>query len=657
MDKAVNENFIGEMPEAPSYSKTAPDAGPWWYLPPGAPLAMPTQDFTRPVSAVVEEKRRGYWVPRTAIFAGAAVLTAAFAHELFSILAFVVITPVQFLFLILSTIAFGWIAVGSLTAALGFLPLFIGEQPDTIEPPPPTSPLTGRTALLFPVYHEDPAQIAGAIEAMGRELAELGRSDYFDVFVLSDTRGDDAGEKEAAVYRALSAELSEIVTVYYRRRLKNTARKAGNIADWVERFGAAYQSFVILDGDSVMSGATLVSLAAAMEADPKAGLIQTVPRLVGGETLLQRLQQFASNTYGPAVAAGLAFWHRDQGNYWGHNAIIRTAAFASAAGLPDLPGRKPFGGHILSHDFVEAVLLQRAGYGVHMMSSLEGSYEGMPPNIIDVVARDRRWAQGNLQHLAIVSQPGVTPMGRLHLGMGAASYLISAVWAMSLVVGVVLALQGQQMIPSYFRDNKTLFPIWPIIDPGAALRLFLETMIVVLLPKALGLLLAWKEARRERDFFGAIRVTLGVLIETIYSMLIAPIFMVTQSIGAAEILAGRDSGWKPQKRNDGALTFDDAMWFARWQTAIGGIAGAIAWTVSPALLAWMSPVILGLVLAGPVSWLTSRRAGPIERWALATKEDQRPPPVLVDTAHRSRDWERKIATPGGLSPRPDAAAA
>lgn len=657
MDEAVNENFIGEVLPASPHSSHRRDAGPWRHLPHSAPLDMPIQDFAKPVEVVAEIRRRGYWVPRTAIFAGAAVLTAAFAQELFSILSFVVITPVQFLFLILSTIAFGWIAIGSLSAALGFLPLFTGDRPDSIEPPLPTSSLTSRTALLFPVYHEDPARIAGAVEAMVRELEHLGRNQKFDVFILSDTRGDDDGTKEAAVYRALSGQLDEIASIYYRRRIKNTGRKSGNIADWVERFGAAYESFIILDGDSVMSGGTLVSLAAAMEADPKAGLIQTVPRLVGGETLLQRLQQFASNTYGPSVAAGLAFWHRDQGNYWGHNAIIRTAAFAEAAGLPELAGRKPFGGHIMSHDFVEAVLLQRAGYGVHMMPSLEGSYEGMPPNIIDVVARDRRWAQGNLQHLAIVSQPGLTPMGRLHLGMGAASYLISGVWAMSLIVGVVLALQGQQMIPSYFRDDKTLFPIWPTIDPGAALRLFMATMIVVLLPKALGLLLAWQQARREGTFFGAIRVTIGVLVETVYSMLIAPIFMVTQTVGAAEILAGRDSGWNAQKRGDGALTFDDAMWFARWHTAIGGIVGAIAWTVSPALLAWMSPVILGLVLAGPVSWLTSLRAGAFERWALATNEDRKPPAVLVDAGHRSRDWARKIATPGGLTQQPDAAAA
>ena len=657
MDKAVNENFKSGTLQASSHPLPPLDAGPWSFLPAPARLEMPKQNFASRIDRAREPRRRDYWVPRAAIFTGAAVLTAAFAHELFSILAFVVITPVQFLFLILSTIAFGWIAVGSLSAALGFLPLFADEHPDTIEPPSPKLPLEPRTALLFPVYHEEPARIAGAIEAMARELQTLGKNENFDVFVLSDTRGDAQGAREADVYHALGETLAGVLPVYYRRRRENTARKSGNIADWVSRFGGDYKSFVILDGDSVMSGATLVSLALAIDADPKAGLIQTVPRLVGGETLLQRLQQFACNTYGPAVAAGLAFWHRDQGNYWGHNAIIRAAAFAAAAGLPDLPGRKPFGGHIMSHDFVEAVLLQRAGYGVHMMPSLEGSYEGMPPNIVDVVARDRRWAQGNLQHLAIVTQPGLTPMGRLHLGMGATSYLISAVWALSLIVGVILALQGQQMIPSYFRDAKTLFPIWPIIDPGAALRLFLATLVVVLLPKGLGLILAWKQARYERDLLGALRVTTEVVIETVFSMLIAPILMVTQTIGATEILAGRDSGWQPQQRNDGALAFTDAMWFARWHTAVGVVVAVIVWFVSPGLLAWMAPVVLGLLLAGPVSWLTSLKAGSIERWALATKEDRTPPPVFIDAGHRARDWTRRIATPGALSPRPDTAAA
>ena len=641
MDKAVSETAYVATASVPAEGNA--DVGPWTQLPRAAPLAMPQQDFSRPIDLEPEPRRRGYWVPRAAIFVGAAVLTAAFAHELFGILAFVVMTPVQFLFLILSTIAFAWIALGSLSAALGFLPLFAGEAPDTIVPPKVLEPLETRTALLFPVYQEDPSQIAGTIESMARELAALGHNRTFDVFILSDTRAEKAGEREARVYRELSETLAPLVRVFYRRRLKNTARKAGNIADWVCRFGADYSAFIILDGDSVMSGEALVTLALAMERDPKAGLIQTVPRLVGGETLLQRLQQFACNTYGPAVAAGLAFWHRDQGNYWGHNAIIRTEAFAAAAGLPDLPGRKPFGGHIMSHDFVEAVLLQRAGYGVHMMPSLEGSFEGMPPNIIDVVVRDRRWAQGNLQHLAIVSQPGLTGMGRVHLGMGAASYLVSAVWASSLLVGIVLALQGQQIIPSYFRDSKTLFPIWPIIDPGASLRLFLGTLVVVLLPKALGLMLAWKGSRRRGNVLSMIRVTIGVIFETLFSMLIAPILMITQTVGSIEILAGRDSGWNAQKRGDGAISFDDAMYFARWHTGIGIIVALIAWYVSPGLLVWMAPVVLGLLLAGPVSWVTSLRAGPFARWALATKEDLEPAPVLRDAHYRSRDWARRMA--------------
>ena len=647
MDEAVNDNLAASASAGRPPRRPPLDAGPWSSLPTETPLEMPAQDFSEPgvigTAAPAKAKRRGYWVPRAAIFVGATVLTAAFAYELFNILAFAVMTPLQFMFLILSTISFSWIALGSLSAALGFLPLFAGDRPDSLKQRPLTAALTARTAILFPVYHEDPARIAGAIEAMAAEVAALDRATQFDIFVLSDTRGDDAGRVEAEAYRALAAHLADRIPLYYRRRLDNHARKAGNIADWVGRFGASYDHFIILDADSVMSGATLVTLSLAMQHEPNAGLIQSVPRLVAGETLLQRLQQFASNTYGPAVAAGIASWHRDQGNYWGHNAVIRTVAFASAAGLPDLSGRKPFGGHIMSHDFVEAVLLQRSGWGVHMLPTLDGSYEGMPPNIVDVVARDRRWAQGNLQHLAIVSQAGITPMGRVHLAMGAASYLISAVWAMSLIVGIVLALQGNQMIPSYFEDSRTLFPIWPIIDPGAALRLFLATLAVVLLPKGLGLILELKSAARQRNFVGGVRVTIGVMYETIYSMLIAPILMLTQTVGSIQILLGYDSGWSAQKRDDGRLSFGDAMLFARWHTAIGSVVAAIAWSVSLGLLAWMAPVILGLLLAGPVSWITSRRAGSFARWSLATLEDLAPPPILTSTAERADVWRARLA--------------
>ena len=139
------------------------------------------------------------------------------------------------------------------------------------------------------------------------------------------------------------------------------------------------------------------------------------------------------------------------------------------------------------------------------------------------------------------------------------SYLVSAIWALSLAVGVVLTLQSQQMIPSYFEDSKTLFPIWPVIDPGAALRLFIATIMVVMLPKALGLALEIKRVRRARERGGVPRAFVGVFTETIFSMLVAPVLMCTQTVAVMQILGGLNSGWKAQRRDDGGIPFADAM--------------------------------------------------------------------------------------------------
>ncbi|MGE0856830.1 MAG: glucans biosynthesis glucosyltransferase MdoH, partial [Hyphomicrobiaceae bacterium] len=461
--------------------------------------------------------------------------------------------------------------------------------------------------------------------------------------LLSDTRGEEAGTREEAIYLDLVARLAGVIPVYYRRRVKNHARKAGNIKDWVERFGAAYPHFVILDADSVMSGETLLRLARAMEADPRAGLIQTVPRLIGGTTLLQRLQQFAAHVYGPIVAAGLAIWHREEGNYWGHNAIIRTKAFAAAAGLPDLPGRAPFGGHIQSHDFVEAVLLQRAGYGVHMAPTLDGSYEGLPPTLSDLVVRDRRWAQGNLQHLAIVGASGLTTMGRVHLIMGAISYVASAVWAASLVVGVLLTMQSRNIMPTYFQDAPSLFPVWPVMDPGAAARLFIGTMVIVLLPKILGLILEIRRTLRARETLGVPRAVAGVALETVFSMLLAPILMLTQTVAVTEIVLGRDSGWKAQSRADGDVRFKDSLRFHAPHMVLGVAMATVSYAVAPALVLWMSPVLIGLVLAAPIGWAVSRRAAPYAEVLLSTPQDRDPPSILMAADASTRVWRMRVA--------------
>ena len=612
------------------------------FLPPEQGLDMPAQDFSAPPCPNIQGESQVHWAMRAALVAGALLLTAGFARELYAVLSFVQITPLQIVFLVLSTAAFGWIALGSLSAAIGLMPLFAGERSDTLEIPEASEPLYHRTALLLPVYHEDCARIAGTVEAMAIDLRAMGKAESFDVFILSDSRSLEAGLREEEVFSTLADRLEGTIDIYYRRRLQNTAKKAGNVADWVQRFGGAYDSFVVLDADSVMSGETLVRLAIAMQNRPCAGLIQTVPRLVGGCTIFQRLQQFAAGVYGPAVAAGLAAWHGPQGNYWGHNAIIRTVAFASAAGLPELPGRAPFGGHIQSHDFVEAALLQRSGWEVHMAPSLEGSYEGAPPALPELVARDRRWAQGNLQHLGIVGRRGLTLMARAHLAMGACAYLVSAVWAASLAVGLVLALQGTHVIPSYFLDSKTLFPIWPTVDPGAAFRLFLATMVVVLMPKGIGLILELRRATARRERLAAPRVIAGVTIETILSMLFAPILMVTQTTAVAQIFSGIDSGWKAQRRDEGDMPITAAFGYHAWHMAAGLVLAVLTYLVSYSLMAWMAPVLLGLSLSVLLSWWSAHTAGPLLLHVLATKEDLEPPPILELARRRTAAWIRYV---------------
>ncbi len=649
-DKAMRQRSVADRASAHgAASQQTRDVSNPALLRSEAPLAMPAQDFDERIPLESTRVSAITIVPRVTVFAGTALLTLAFAYELYGVLSFVRLTPIQFVFWVLSTVSFGWIALGSLSAAMGFLPLFAGDTADNIALPPLGAAPKVKTALLVPVYNEEPSRIAGTIDAVSEELENLGAAANFDIFVLSDTRDAKAGATEERVYSALKTAIASRCALFYRRRRLNTERKAGNIRDWVERFGADYPQFLILDADSVMSGEALVRLSLAMEAKPKAGLIQTVPRLTGGTTLLQHLQQFACNVYGPAVASGIAFWHRDQGNYWGHNAMIRTAAFAGCAGLPTLPGAAPFGGHILSHDFVEAVLLQRAGWGVHMVPSLEGSYEGLPPGIVELVVRDRRWAQGNLQHLAILTAPGITAMGRVHLTMGAFAYLVSAIWAASLAVGLVLLLQGQQLIPSYFQDSKTLFPVWPVIDPGSALRLFMATMGVVLLPKGLGLILELQRVYAASERGGTLRAIAAVATETVYSMLIAPILMMTQTSAVAQILMGRDAGWKPQSRAETGIPLADAMRFHARHMIVGAVLALLCWNTTPELAIWMAPVILGLLLSGFINWYTARPAGFVMRFLLSTPQDRAPAPTLLRTERLAADWSRRIAGDGNRS--------
>jgi membrane glycosyltransferase len=602
-------------------------------LPDEAPLAMPVQSLRvapkrsgRPASSP-----RGIGLRRLAVIGGATALTGLGTWQMKLVLAVNGLTPLALVMLALFVALFAWIALSFTSALAGFVALLAGGGSLPIGDTPP-SVSDGRVALLMPCYNESPARVMAGLRAIWESLRDAGVTESFDIFILSDTTDPDIWIAEEAAFLELRRRTGS-ERIWYRRRKNNTARKSGNIADWVTRWGGGWPLFLILDADSVMRADTLLWLAAAMRAHPDAGIIQTLPIITGGTTLFARMQQFAGRVYGPLIAHGIAWWHGADGNYWGHNAMIRTQAFAEQAGLPELPGRKPFGGHILSHDFVEAALLRRAGWAVLMVPALAGSYEESPPNLIDLAVRDRRWCQGNLQHLMVLPARGLHWLSRLHLLTGIGSYMTSPLWLLFMLAGILIAMQARFVPPDYFPAGRALFPVWPVIDPVRAMWMFGATMGLLLTPKLLACVAVLSSASRRIGCGGAPRLLIGLLLETLLSGLIAPVTMLSQAVDVVSIVIGRDSGWKPQRRDGGPPRFREIAHRYRGHTALGIAMGAAAWLVTPALALWMSPVVLGLALSIPLVALTSRRAG-VLAWLglLRIPEEVRPPPVLARAA-------------------------
>lgn len=599
------------------------------FLPPESPLAMVPCRLDRTADTGQAPIRSGAATTfrRLFIFIGTVLLTFAGGYSMYDVVKVGGVTFLEALLLGLFLVLLAWVTFSFMSALAGFFVLLTRRNPglpvDTTDPLPA---VTSRTAMLMPTYNEDPHHLMARLRAMYEAVEATGYGERFDWFLLSDSTDPDIWICEEMTFIRLRHACGAD-RLYYRHRSENTARKSGNIADWVRRFGAAYDHMIVLDADSLMEGDTIVRLVHAMEAHPAAALIQTQPVIVNARTLFSRLQQFSGRVYGPIIAAGNAWWHGSDSNYWGHNAIIRVRAFAEDAGLPELRGRKPFGGHILSHDFVEAALMRRSGWGIYMAPNLRGSFEEVPPSVLDFAARDRRWCQGNLQHLAVLPARGLHWVSRLHLLTGIGSYLTAPLWLLFLVLGLLISLQAHFIRPEYFPKGFSLFPTWPQQDPVLAAWVFAATMGLLILPKLLAYLVLIGNREERIGFAGSLRVLAGVLCETLLAALIAPCMMIFQTKAIVEILVGRDAGWQVQRRSDGQLARGEVYRQLAGPTLCGLALSLSAYAVSLPLLLWMSPVVVGLLLSIPLGIMTSSRLK--APGLFATAETNRPPAVVL----------------------------
>lgn len=500
------------------------------------------------------------------------------------------------------------------------------------------SRIRAKTAVLMPIYNEEPAQVMARLLAIGEDLQQAGAGGRFDIFVLSDTTDPKIWVKEEKIwleakrilesgsFGAESRSDTEAagrsggtaggagLHIYYRRRAQNTARKSGNIEDFCNRWGAEYDFMLVLDADSLMTAETIVKMARLMEANPHAGIIQASPQMVNSTSMFARMQQFAGKVAGPVVGAGLAYWQAGNSNYWGHNAIIRTRAFIDCCGLPKLKGKGPFGGFILSHDFVEAALIARGGWSAWLLPELKGSYEECPPSMIDFAARDRRWCQGNLQHIKVLISRGLHPVSRVHFLTGIMSYLSSPLWLLFLLAGLSMVLFREFIPPQYFGQTYSLFPNWPVFDKYGTIGLFVLSMAMLLVPKFLGLAAylkgnAWKNGRTDgvcgyvRSAWNAGK-SLGL--EIVVSTLMAPVMMLFQSKFVFDILRGKSVGWNAQNRGDEGTSWQTAWQIHKWHTVLGAVTALVVWKYAHVLFWWLLPITLGLVLAVPLSVISSR---------------------------------------------------
>jgi membrane glycosyltransferase len=514
--------------------------------------------------------------------------------------------PLEVGILALFAILFLWVSAGFWTAMAGFVIQMRGHDRYSISARDAAATMSegARTAIVMPICNENVARVFAGLRATHDSVAKTGELSRFDFFVLSDTSEPDLRVAEREAWLDICRRVGGFGHIFYRRRQHRIKRKSGNVADFCRRWGKAYKYMVVLDADSVMTGRCLVELMRLMESHPDAGIIQTGPHAFGRETLYARIQQFATRVYGPLFIAGLHFWQLGESHYWGHNAIIRVEPFMRHCALGRLPGKGALSGEILSHDFVEAALMRRAGWGVWIAYDLSGSYEEMPPNLLDELKRDRRWCLGNLINSRLFFAQGLHPAHRAVFVTGVMAYLSAPLWFTFLVLSTVLLAVHTLTEPTYFVTPNQLFPLWPEWHPARALGLFTATATLLFLPKILSVVLI--AVRGAKNFGGVFRLSVSTLVEIVFSMLLAPVRMLFHTQFIVGALLGLKLSWKSPPREDAETTWGEAIRRHGAHTVLGLAWLALVYWLNPSFLLWLLPVAGALSVSIPISVLSSR---------------------------------------------------
>jgi len=566
-------------------------------------------------------------IRRTLFVGGSALLTIGGVVLLLRGYADQQIFPADYFVIALFPLLFSQIAIGFMLALFGFFDGLRGGDPHHVMRRPwrkneASVPLAA-TAIVVPVFNEEVSRVAQGIENMWRSLEKTGQIEHFDFYLCSDSSDADHWIEEECAWLHLCQKLNAFGKIFYRKRRHSINGKSGNVADFCRRWGKRYRYMIVLDADSIMTGSTMVLLTRAMEANPEVGILQTQPVQFVGQSFFRRLLQFTGSVYGKIFSQGCSLAQMSSGAYWGHNAIIRIAPFIEFCDLPILPVSESRGRHVLSHDTVEAALMQKAGYDVWVAYDEGGSWEEGPPNLSDMLKRDRRWCAGNLQHFWFLFARGIGAGNRLQIWIGLMAYLSSPIWLAFLVAGSVSAFERKRFI-TFSAGPEDL----DSLRPTETMLLFGITLVLLFLPRLLGLASRLPQARRFGGFF---RLLFSAFLETALSILMAPVLMLFHTLFVLQALLGWQIRWTTQNRSDTGLSFSHCVALYGWQSCLGLIGQSVAWYYLDTSSYWLLPIFAGWILAPVTAWVTASSAlgKGLQKWGLfAIPEEMQVPPEL-----------------------------
>jgi membrane glycosyltransferase len=500
----------------------------------------------------------------------------------------------DFIMTCLFMICLPWTVIGFWNGIIGFCVMQMSSDPVKAVTPFSADTLNKQivtsTAILFCVRNEDVEAVFNNITEMATSLAATDYASQFHIYILSDTTDALIVEAEEGAVTRLTSQFADKLKIIYRLRDNNAGFKAGNIRDYCDRWGAHHDFFITLDADSIMSSQAILNLVQIAQNNPRLGIVQHLTVGLPSNSAFTRIFQFGMRLGMRSYTVGSAWWQGDCGPYWGHNAIIRAAPFIEHCKLPQLAGTDALSGDILSHDQIEAVMMRRAGYECRVLPVEKGSYEENPPSLLEFIRRNLRWCQGNMQYIKLLGMKGVQPTSRYQLFFAIWMFIGSPA-AITLCVIAALRLS--------FAGNEGIFEV------NAAKNLVFVYLAMSFVPKLATLANVLLKPEICSSFGGKTRIIMSAIVETIFSFLLVPIMVVSETIFLSRLALGKAIGWGAHRREEHQLSFEEASQKLLPHTIIGLIAAIVFGNIGASAFWWTLPLTLGLILSIPFAIITT----------------------------------------------------